>query len=101
MRLPRSVVLIVALSKSGTGVGGRQDGCWAWEMPASATSAAAAIINVARLERSLGDGPGHADQIARLPAHTFLVRISATRIGGTHGFCAQPTPLRATCTSSR
>src|SRR5438477_8436714 len=33
--------------------------------------------------------------------HTFRVRISATWIGGTHGFSAQPIPLRATCTSRR
>src|SRR5437879_549834 len=44
MRLPRSVVLITALSKSGTGVGGRQG--WACAAAASATSAAVAVINL-------------------------------------------------------
>jgi len=53
------------------------------------------------LQRNGRGGPGHDDLIAQLPAHTFRVRISATRIGGTHGFWAQATPLRATWTSSR
>jgi hypothetical protein len=40
------------------------------------------------------------DELLSRP-YTFLVRISATWIGGTQGFSDQPTPLRATCTSSR
>ena len=37
----------------------------------------------------------------RAPAHPRFDRIPATRIGGTQGLSAQPTPRRATCTSSR
>src|SRR5262245_30445725 len=50
MRLPRSVVLIAAFSKSGVGVGGRQG--WACAAAASTTSAAAAITNFVRMGRS-------------------------------------------------
>src|SRR5262245_18027451 len=52
MRLPRSVVLITALSKSGTGVGGRHGGCWACATPASAMSAAA--VSLVRMGTSRG-----------------------------------------------
>src|SRR5215471_2521553 len=33
--------------------------------------------------------------------HTRFCRMAASRIGGTHGFSAHPTPRRATCTSRR
>src|SRR5215470_13599338 len=54
MRLPRSVVLITALSKSGTGVGGRHGGCCACATPASARSAAVAVISLVCMGTSRG-----------------------------------------------
>ena len=47
--------------------------------------------------------PGHAETADRRGGllTPFACAVSATRIGGTHGLSAQPTPLRATCTSRR
>jgi hypothetical protein len=49
--------------------------------------------------------PGRAGARFMAPEHRLVHPrfglMLATRIGGTHGFSAQPTPRRATCTSSR
>src|SRR5262249_11333026 len=69
MRLPRSVVLITALSKFGTGVGGRQGGCWACATLVSATSAAATTGNLVRM------GPPEDDPTMLIRSHLLAAHL--------------------------
>jgi len=72
--------------------------------PAFAGAFPYSITSVARSR--MDSGTAKTERIGGLEVHvrrvhTLRVRISATWMGGTQGFSAQPIPLRATCTSSR